>query len=470
MHLVTNPLGNHVLTHHHTWSVFNMPSDIVLLVLASVLTSAYGQALEAGPMANRSRWAALESLEDALPTLPACDREGYVALFTKHHNVITHNSTSGKAWVTFGQKMGEDMQHLQLRVLLRSLRRHENMCRRDFILLLGTSLLLPRDTEDGLLADGAAGGGRTVIVRVPPIRVGVPTLDKLHAWALTNYTSLAFIDSDVMAVAPLDLFDERNTRGLLIARHPYDAVQAKCGLPLERRGVSALFLMHPSTLLFEQLLTSTRKNNSWWDVEQTRHTPEQMGLACYFHEHRSLATLPCRYLYDLANSHHVAGGSHHRGCLRRGAARWSSAGNAHCAAVAERMASECLWEGHAHDVRAVHFKGSMKPWTKVLPKCKRLKHGRLLKLPLNNSAVGPPPDARARKAGVALRPTEELEWDERVVACVTQQNRQPVAWARYDSTPRARLRLVPRACCSYTVALKAEWHALRPPTKQLERS
>ena len=84
---------------------------------------------------------------------------------------------------------------LQLRVLLRSLRRHEHTCRRDFVLLLGTSASLPRDTEQGLLADGAAGGGRTVIVRVPPIRQGVPTLDKLHAWALTDYTSLMFVDS-----------------------------------------------------------------------------------------------------------------------------------------------------------------------------------------------------------------------------------------------------------------------------------
>ena len=147
----------------------------------------------------------------ALLTLPACHREGYLAMFTKHNGTITpperttvdarteskehHRRRKGKTWSTFGQTMGESMQMLQLRVLLRSLRRHEHTCRRDFVLLLGTSASLPRDTEQGLLADGAAGGGRTVIVRVPPIRQGVPTLDKLHAWALTDYTSLAFVDS-----------------------------------------------------------------------------------------------------------------------------------------------------------------------------------------------------------------------------------------------------------------------------------
>ena len=368
------------------------------------------------------------------------------------------------------------------------------------MLLLGTSASLPRETEEGLFADGAAGGGRTVIVRVPPIRQGVPTLDKLHAWAqrpnfnpspnpspnptspgvptldklhawaLTDYTSLAFLDSDVMAVAPLDVFDAArnvsNARGLIIARHPYDAVQAKCGLPLERRGVTALFLMHPSAVLFELLTRhATRTNNPWWDVVQTRHTPEQTGLACYFHEYSSLTTLPCRYLYDVANPYHVVGGHHHRGCLRHGAARWSDAGSTHCAAVAERVASDCLWEGHAHEVRAVHFKGSMKPWTNVQPRCKRLVHGRLRKLPLTTSSAGPAQPARraARNAGVMLRPTEELAWDEGAAVCLTQQTRQPVAWAR-DKNSTHRTRLVPRACCSHTVALKAEWHALRPPT------
>ena len=368
------------------------------------------------------------------------------------------------------------------------------------MLLLGTSASLPRETEEGLLADGAAGGGRTVIVRVPPIRQGVPTLDKLHAWAqrpnfnpspnpspnptspgvptldklhawaLTDYTSLAFLDSDVMAVAPLDVFDAArnvsNARGLIIARHPYDAVQAKCGLPLERRGVTALFLMHPSAVLFELLTRhATRTNNPWWDLAPSVAVGEQTGLACYFHEHSSLTTLPCRYLYDVANVHHVAGGRYHRVCLRQ-ARRAHAAGSTHCAAVAERVASDCLWEGHAHEVRAVHFKGSMKPWTKVLPQCKRLVHGRLRKLPLTTSSAGPAQPARraARNAGaVTLRPTEELAWDEGAAACLTQQTRQPVAWAR-DKNSTHGTRLVPRACCSHTVALKAEWHALRPPT------
>ena len=71
----------------------------------------------------------------ALPTLPACHREGYVALFTKHNATITppegttHGTTFGKDLITFGQAMGDSMQMLQLRVLLRSLRRHEHAAR-----------------------------------------------------------------------------------------------------------------------------------------------------------------------------------------------------------------------------------------------------------------------------------------------------------------------------------------------------
>ena len=67
-------------------------------------------------------------------------------------------------------------------------------------------------------------------------------------------------------------------------------------------------------------------------------------------------------------------------------------------------------EGHAHEVRAVHRKGSMKPWTTVLPQCKRLVHGRLraqpklllssLSLLARLALAGQPcpPDARARRA------------------------------------------------------------------------
>ena len=78
--------------------------------------------------------------------------------------------------------------------------------------------------------------------------------------------------------------------------------------------------------------------------------------------------------------------------------------------MAEPVASDSLWEGHAHEVRAVHRKGSMKPWTTVLPQCKRLVHGRLraqpklllssLSLLARLALAGQPcpPDARARRA------------------------------------------------------------------------
>ena len=150
-----------------------------------------------------------------------CSRQAYVGLLTTHdkHLLRDLNVTAGK-WKTFiGKKGGKfDTQVLLLQVLLRSLRAAERACRRDFVLLLGPQTRLPPDKLALLRAEG-------VVTRpAPPLRAGVPTLDKLHAWRLTNYSRVLFVDSDVMAFRSLDdLFrdDEQRLPELAIAAHPY---------------------------------------------------------------------------------------------------------------------------------------------------------------------------------------------------------------------------------------------------------
>ena len=66
-----------------------------------------------------------------------------------------------------------------------------------------------------------------MVLQVPPIQLGVPTTDKLHAWRLTNYSRVMFLDADVMAIAPLDdAFT--HMREFTIAAHPYDTVFVLC--------------------------------------------------------------------------------------------------------------------------------------------------------------------------------------------------------------------------------------------------
>ena len=139
------------------------------------------------------------------------DRSAYVSLLTRHPTTTTQ-------WKTFINKKLEEgtgitRQVTLLVVLVRSLRRVEN-CLRDFVLLLGDSVQLSAHHRALL---GSAG---VILHSIPPLVLGVPTIDKLHAWRLTNYTRLAVIDADLLAVRSLD--DLFANRGFSVAHHPYD--------------------------------------------------------------------------------------------------------------------------------------------------------------------------------------------------------------------------------------------------------
>jgi hypothetical protein len=349
-------------------------------------------------------------------------------------------------------------------VLLRSLRRSEHRCRRDFVLLLGTEVDVPALERSVLALEG-------VIFRsVPPLLAGVPTADKLWAWSLfANYSQCLVIDTDVMVLRPIDDVFGRAAE-LTVAHHPYDNVQAQCGIPRERRGIAAMFVLRPSETVFQAYLQFIRRRLT--KPLQLMYA-DQTGLMCFFGLERS-ETLPCSFLMDAANPLRHAT-SWKRNCERmlpvhlekqcmddspRGACR---AEPKVCTATLRHLQANCEWRRVASDVRAVHFKGKIKPWPPGYGSgervCRPVMHGPLVAYP----------EAPGGEATL-LKATEDLEWDaslactaracgkaRRPGACVSATSRSRVHWAAYGGVPG---RGVPRECCHFHTPLRAEWNQL----------
>lgn len=367
-----------------------------------------------------------------------------------------------------------------LLVLHRSIRRVE-MCRRDFLVLLGTGVLLPEKERAALAREP---GLR--LVPTPPVFEGVPTADKLHAWALTNYSQLLMLDSDVMVLRPLDgLFAEHEramvagSTELVIAHHPYDALQAQCGVSLVFRGVAALLLLRPSHTLQAELLSFLRTR--FTQPHQLMYV-DQTGLMCFFHNRSTAHTLPCHFLYDADNplrrldrwekQCRLHLGQHlRRQCLAPDAAACAPEGDALdplCAETATHLTQRCAWSAAAaRGVYAVHFKAKGKPWPPsrqaVDAKCRPLMMGRLRAVRVVEGGTHP---AGAQRVGGAAEVHDELQrtltWDEDVVwrpeggrhggRCVTTADAAHVLWAaRHGGN-------VPRICCHYRMLLAAEWN------------
>ena len=367
-----------------------------------------------------------------------------------------------------------------LLVLHRSIRRVE-MCHRDFLVLLGTGVLLPEKERAALASEPGL-----YLVPTPPVFEGVPTADKLHAWALTNYSQLLVLDSDVMVLRPLDgLFAEHErammagSTELVIAHHPYDALQAQCGVPLAFRGVAALLLLRPSHTLQAELLSFLRAR--FTQPHQLMYV-DQTGLMCFFHNRSTAHTLPCHFLYDADNplrrldrwekQCRLHLGQHlRRQCLASDAAACAPEGDALdplCAETATHLTQRCAWSAAAaHGVYAVHFKAKGKPWPPsrqaVDAKCRPLMMGRLRAVRVVEGGTHP---AGAQRVGGAAEVHDELQrtltWDEDVVwrpeggrhggRCVTTADAAHVLWAaRHGGN-------VPRICCHYRMLLAAEWN------------
>jgi hypothetical protein len=351
-------------------------------------------------------------------------------------------------------------------VLLRSLRRAEHRCRRDFVLLLGTQADVPVLERSVLALEG-------VIFRVvPPLLAGVPTADKLWAWSVfANYSQCLVIDADVMVLQPVDDAFGRAAE-LTVAHHPYDNVQAQCGIPRERRGIAAMFAMRPSEALFQAYLRYVRRRLT--KPLQLMYA-DQTGLMCFFGLERS-ETLPCSYLADVATPlRHAA--SWKRNCERMlpthlekqcmddsppGACR---AEPGVCNATLQHLQAHCDWRRIAFEVRAVHFKGKIKPWPPGYGSgdrvCRPVMHGLL---------VAHHETPSGERTLDRVRVSEDLEWDaslacdrlscgkaRRPGACVTATGRARVHWAAYGGAPGRGL---PRECCHFHTVLRAEWNRL----------
>lgn len=383
-------------------------------------------------------------------TLPRCvDGSAYVGL------LASHNSSTR---TTYLQAEGRLQHQLDLvRVLVRSLRRAERRCRRDFVLMVGDAV--PLGDLQQLAADGIR------LRTVSPLIVGSPASDKLHAWRLTEYARALVLDSDVMFLESADdIFEEYGQVPFAVAHHASDLVQGMCGLPLARRGVGAMYLMQPSLADFHALLRFVESFRV--SRQHFEHYGEQTALNCYFKN--ASATLPPSRLYDLGSPASTACKAHATPatCLqlhRKNCAKWSGwtmrhscvhigaggarlptgglpstacdalAGSRVCDKVSQHAARHAAWSS---DVRAVHFKGNRKPW-KVDRACRQVTEGAL----------------RYRRVGAAaaVSPHDALRWDA-AQRCVGPAGRV-VHWAGGEPV-RAR------ACCDVSALLSAAWHGL----------
>jgi hypothetical protein len=174
----------------------------------------------------------------------ACGRSAYAALLTIQPRSVRGNSYMARLGdgATGAHEAQSDaafaaaqvrMQSALILTLLASIRAVEGQCTRDFVLLLGKSVELPAHIQAAF-----AHLGPLVIHRVPRLSPAVPALDKAHVWRLLDYTSVALIDADALAIRSLDeLFEGRADRAdLVLAHHGYDTAQMACAIPLGARG------------------------------------------------------------------------------------------------------------------------------------------------------------------------------------------------------------------------------------------
>lgn len=354
---------------------------------------------------------------------------------------------------SFGASMSaRHSKQVQLLVALsRSLRSIE-LCRRDFIILLGTQLPLSPAHQNVLTQEGM------IIHHTPPIIPGVPTADKLLVWKLTNYSQLAVVDADVMFIRPIDeLFG--GDAEFTIAHHPYDHLQAQCGVDLTARGIAALFIMRPHAATYDALISYLLRR---FKQEQLLYS-DQTGLMCFF-GNRS-RTLPCPYVYDVSMTFHDwlprwtkncrAHVQRHvlKNCLPdiadgcRSLARRSI-----CDETSRHVRSVCAWPTVASDSRAIHFKGTTKPFVSAdKPFCRHMRHGKPGVRPMEGS-----------REQTSIDLTDQLQWNAtwaidgaaRSGACISQQWQLPVYWShRVDGA-------IGRKCCNTYVLMAAHWNEL----------
>ena len=345
---------------------------------------------------------------------------------------------------TFGAAVGTTVLHkthsmvpqLQLAtVLVRSLRRVER-CHRDFVLMLGgeASRYIERsESATSQLRSLQERDGVTTRVVAAIVR-GVPSLDKLHAWRLTNYSRVLVLDADTLVLRSLDYLFAL-PEPFVVAHHSSDIVQLVCGLPTERRAMSSLFVMQPGDATYMALEQAAVRQNRF----RLTHYSEQMMVACFFAN--VSRTLPSTVAYSFGSCASIDVSTCRRWfnttVLRASGSRWHAAlsdSTAHEECSAMKRHSCSLPEGAAlmAKTRTIHMKGTHKPW--MLSKaCPSAKLGAL-------RAVG----------GRELNASEWIEW--RGSACHSLTDRSPVRWADGG--------VVTHGCCVHAALISASWHGV----------
>ena len=205
---------------------------------------------------------------------------------------------------------------------------------------------------------------------------------------------------------------------------------------------------------------------------------DQTGLMCYFGLNRT-KTMPCHFLMDVANPLLVPGarkwflncfgmlrqhmqkqcfrGSPKKACLPPGGAATT------CHAVLNHLRGNCVWRRVSSEVRAVHFKGKVKPWpfapTHANNMCRAVMHGSL----------------RMRDGGGSTKVAstiDDLEWNATASsepsagACVSVSIGARVYWGGSGVSLKEALAL-PKKCCHYHTLISAEWNRLLTAPRML---
>ena len=386
------------------------------------------------------------------------DGTAYATLLSIHNTTVhsTSLATMAAKELTHPQVGPSDALYAQLMLILvltRSLRRVE-VCRRDMV-LLGA---LPSPATVG--AEWMARLHREGIIMRPttPIVLGNPATDKLHVWRLTEYRRVVFLDADILVLARIEDIFVNSDRALAVAHHESELMQAQCDIALEQRIVTALFAVQPSYTTFKSLIEV--------DIPQSRsnafllsHSSEQTMLACRFKGRTQV--LPCGYLFSVNSPASTAcrpGGRLPEVCARifNGACKkWSAkalrrAGcrpgqcRTSCRSIVRHNIEQCQWS-NASDIRAVHFKGTHKPYAAdVLSSCARVRFGAL------KVQAGPP-------AATMLIPVDPLHdaiaWHEGLAKCVSLGTGLPVFFADGKLVDS-------HVCCTFRGILSAYWYEM----------
>ena len=380
------------------------------------------------------------AVSGASALLSCADRTAYASLVTMHGK---GNSTR---FAKFGLQISTMVMRM-IRVLVHSIRRVERGCRRDFVLLVGDRVKLPEHHLEGLQRDGVK------LKVVPPIRLGVPSMDKLHAWTLTEYSNVLYIDADSLVLRPLDeLFTSFATPGLVIAQHPYDLVQGqRCGIPIGKRGVGALLSLRPDRATFNDLVRNLSLD---YDAEHLNHYSEQTGVACYFHSRQQLRTLPCATFYDATTERHVKATQGMEAAMHQAftaCIKWAGVPRKQCEEVSSYIRHNCMWSSVHSMVHAVHFKGKTKPWHHVNPLCRPVISGRLMVSSVTAGNVTLDPAMLGR--------LDDVYWvgSRAAGSCMSRGRDMVLLWSGSD---KKHLK-VPKRCCTFNTMLAAEWNGQR---------